>query len=414
MNHKVFVTGLGAVTPNGNTAEETWTKICAGESGIATLQNVDCTDLSVTIGGEVKGFDAKEFLPHVDIRRLSPYIWYSVAAAQQAMQIEPGTNQAVGFDPRRFAVLAATGYGTTEAVHEATRILDARGPRAVSPNVTIYGGADALSSYLGVQYGAMGTTHGISAACATGTVGIGEATRMIRHGYADAVLVVGADDSLNRQDIASTANLRALASNRNDEPARASRPFDRDRSGFVMSSGAAALLLESERSIEKRKSVALAEVAGYGCSSNAYHATAPHPDGLGAEIAMMDALADGNIAPTDIDYINAHGTSTAYNDATELKAISEVFSEHAFNVPISSTKSMTGHLLGAAGALEAIFCVLALRDQIVPPTINLDNSDFPGFDLVPHRARRTKLTTVLSNSFGFGGHNASLILKAVS
>ena len=414
MNNRVFVTGLGAVTPNGNTAEETWAKICAGESGIATLQNVDCTDLSVTIGGEVKGFDAKEFLPHVDMRRLSPYIWYSVAAAQQAMHTGPGRNEAGGFDPRRFAVLAATGYGTTEAVHEATRILDARGPRAVSPNVTIYGGADALSSYLGVQYGAMGTTHGISAACATGTVGIGEATRMIRHGYADAVLVVGADDSLNRQDIASTANLRALASNRNHEPARASRPFDRDRSGFVMSSGAAALLLESERSVEMRKSVALAEVAGYGCSSDAHHATAPHPEGLGAKIAMSDALTDGNIAPTEIDYINAHGTSTAYNDATELKAISEVFSEHALNVPISSTKSMTGHLLGAAGALEAIFCVLALRDQIVPPTINLDNSDFPDFDLVPHTARRAKLATVLSNSFGFGGHNASLVLKAVS
>jgi 3-oxoacyl-[acyl-carrier-protein] synthase II len=280
--------------------------------------------------------------------------------------------------------------------------------------VTIYGGADALSSYLGVQYRAMGTTHGVSAACATGTVGIGEATRMIRHGYSEAVLVVGADDSLNRQDIASTANLRALASNRNETPTSASRPFDRDRSGFVMSSGAGALLLESERSVEKRNSTPLAEVVGYGCSSDAHHATAPHPDGVGAQIAMSDALADGNIATTNIDYINAHGTGTAYNDATELKAISEVFRKHAFKVPISSTKSMTGHLLGAAGALEAILCVLALRDQVIPPTINLDNSDFPEFDLVPHTARNAKLRTVLSNSFGFGGHNASLVLKAIS
>jgi 3-oxoacyl-[acyl-carrier-protein] synthase II len=223
---------------------------------------------------------------------------------------------------------------------------------------------------------------------------------MIRHGYSEAVLVVGADDSLNRQDIASTANLRALASNRNETPTSASRPFDRDRSGFVMSSGAGALLLESERSVEKRNSTPLAEVVGYGCSSDAHHATAPHPDGVGAQIAMSDA--------------HAHGTGTAYNDATELKAISEVFRKHAFKVPISSTKSMTGHLLGAAGALEAILCVLALRDQVIPPTINLDNSDFPEFDLVPHTARNAKLRTVLSNSFGFGGHNASLVLKAIS
>lgn len=238
MIERVFITGVGAISPTGNSAESSWKAVIEGQSGIAALRDIDVDRMSVTIGGQVKNFDSRNFLSHIDARRVDPYVWYGVAAALEAMtQALVGLERRI-FKPQRFSILAATGYAATTSIYDATRALDTRGPRAVSPNVTIYGAADALSSYLSIVYGAMGASHGLSAACASGTVGLGEGMRTIRHGYADAVLVVGADDSLNRQDIASTANLRALASNNNDDPVKASRPFDRARSGFVMSSGA--------------------------------------------------------------------------------------------------------------------------------------------------------------------------------
>ncbi|NHA66998.1 beta-ketoacyl-[acyl-carrier-protein] synthase family protein [Phycicoccus flavus] len=411
---RVVVTGIGAVAPNGLDAESAWAATSSGRSGIATLTDVELDGLTVTIGGEVTGFDPSAHLSRPDQRRLSRYAQLGVAAAREAMSAHVTDEGAPPFRSDRFSVLAASGYGPTEVTHLGTRSLGAKGPRGVSANGAVYGAHDSLSSYLSVEWHAQGPSHAVAAACASGTVGVGEGMRMVRHGYADAVLVVTAEHSLNVQDIAATANIRALATDSNDAPERGSRPFDRSRSGFVMSAGAAALLLESEASARDRGARVLAEVRGYGCSSDAHHATAPHPEGVGAQLAMRQALADAGCTPADVGYVNAHGTSTPYNDATELAAIAAVFGEHAHRVPISSTKSTTGHLIGAAGALEAIFCIQAMRDRMLPPTINLDDPEFPEFDLVPHVARTAAPELCMSNSFGFGGHNATVVLAGVA
>lgn len=406
----VVVTGMGAVAPNGLDAESIWSAVSSGRSGIAVLDDIDLDGLTVTIGGQVTGFDASAHLSRPDQRRLSRYAHLGIAAAREAMSPHLTPEGRSPFRPDRFSILAASGYGPTELTHEGTQSLSAKGPRAVSANGAIYGAHDSLSSFLSVEWGAQGPSHGIAAACASGTVGLGEAMRMVRHGYADAVLVVTSEHSLNVQDIAATANIRALTTDSNDAPERGSRPFDRSRSGFVMSAGAACLLLESEDSARSRGAEILAEVRGYGCSSDAHHATAPHPEGTGAQLAMRQALEDAGCGPEDIGYINAHGTGTPYNDRTELAAIAAVFGEHAHQVPISSTKSTTGHMIGAAGAIEAIFCIQAMRDQLLPPTINLDDPEFPEFDLIPHVARQAAPELCMSNSFGFGGHNATVVL----
>lgn len=406
----VVVTGLGAVAPNGLDAEAIWSAVSSGRSGIKSLRDVEVDGLTVTIGGEVTGFDAGTHLSVTDQRRLSRYAHLGVAAAHEAMSSNLTVDGRSPFCEERFSILAASGYGPTEITHQGTQALMAKGPRAVSANGAVFGAHDSLSSFLSVEWRALGPSHAIAAACASGTVGIGEGMRMVRHGYADAVLVVTAEHSLNVQDLAATANIRALATDSNDAPESASRPFDRSRSGFVMSAGAACLLLESEESARSRGAQILAEVLGYGCSSDAHHATAPHPEGVGAQLAMREALADAGCVPEDIGYINAHGTSTPYNDKTELAAIAAVFGDHAHEVPISSTKSTTGHMIGAAGAIEAIFCIQAMRDRLLPPTINLDDSEFPEFDLIPHVAREAAPKSCMSNSFGFGGHNATVIL----
>jgi 3-oxoacyl-[acyl-carrier-protein] synthase II len=404
-NARVYVTGLGAVTPLGATAEASWAAAVEGTSGITRVEGLD--GLSVQVGGQVAGFDPTEHFTPRELKQLSASSQYGVVAGRQAMA---GRGREHGLDPERFSILSATGYGPTDMIHDGTRTLDARGPRLVSPYTAIFGAADAVSSFLSLELGAMGPTHAVSAACASGTVGIGEALRTIRHGYADAILVVGSEDSLNLQDMAATANMRALATDRNDDPERASRPFDRSRSGFVMAAGAGAVLLESERSAERRSAEPLAEVLGYGCSSDAHHVTAPHPEGKGAQLAIRGALLDAGMEPEAIDYVNAHGTSTPYNDASELAALTAVLGPRARRVPISSTKSMTGHMIGAAGAVEAVFCIQAMRDGVLPPTINLADPEFEDYDLVPHVARRAEPAVVMSNSFGFGGHNATVIL----
>ncbi len=413
-HHRVFVSSFGALTPNGLTAEDSWEALKSGRSGIAELVGLDLSDLTVTIGGQVSDFDPNKYLTRPEQKRFASSSMLGIAAADEAMSKLQSVNEAHPIEPSRFSILAANGYGPTDLIHESTRALDSGGPRRVSPYTAIYGGTDAVSTFLSVKYGAMGTTHAVSAACASGTVGLGEALRSVRHGYTDVVMMVATEDSLNRQDIAATANIRALASDRNDRPETASRPFDRARSGFVMSAGAACLILESEHSIRRRGLIPLAEVLGYGCSSDAYHITAPHPEGSGAAASMRTALEDAGLVPTDVDYINAHGTGTPYNDATELAAIAKVLEHHATKIPISSTKSMTGHMIGAAGAAEAIFSIQAIRDGIVPPTINLDDPEFPEYDLVPHHARSANLQTVMSNSFGFGGHNATIVLREAS
>lgn len=410
-DHRVVVSGIGAVTPLAVGAEQTWAKVRAGRSGIVSLP-AEYADQSVRIAGLVDDAQIKEALGHAARRRLSRSSQYGVVAGREAVTsagLVPG--EAWPLDLDRFVILSATGYGPTDIVHDGTRAIDSRGPRAVSPYLSVFGATDAVSSFLSVEWGTRGPNQGVSAACASGTVGLGEGLRLIRHGYAEAVLVIGTEDAVTPQDMASTANMRALAATFNDDPQKASRPFDRNRSGFVMSAGAAAILLESEESVKARGGEGQAVLTGYGATSDAYHATAPHPEGRGAQRAMCEALRDAGVEPEHIDYINAHGTSTPYNDPTELAAIDMVFGDHSRQVPISATKSMTGHMIGAAGVVEATFCVQAMRDGILPPTINLDDTEFPDFDLVPHTSREASIQRALSNSFGFGGHNATVVLE---
>ncbi|MET4100550.1 3-oxoacyl-[acyl-carrier-protein] synthase II [Agrococcus sp. UYP10] len=407
MNARAFVTGIGAVTPNGLGMASTWDAVVSGRSGIRALEGIEVSDLAVKVGGQVRGFDPLAHVSRSDAKRLDRHALYGVAAAAEAM---------AGFaahDPHRFGVTAATGSGAVSLTQEAVRALDAHGPRRVPPGVVVYGGPDAAAAFLSERYGARGAGVGTAATCASGAVGLGDALRAIRHGYADAVLVVGADDCLNRVNLAVNSMLGALAPGFADEPWRASRPFDRARSGFVMSAGATALLVESEEHARRRGADVLGEIAGYGVTSDAYHATAPRPDGSGAAAAMRQALDDARCSPADVDHVNAHGTGTPLNDAMEAAALRTVFSAGLGAVPVTSTKSTTGHLLGGAGTLEAALSLLAMRDGVIPPTINLDDPAFPELDVVAHVARPAALRTVLSTSFGFGGHNAALVLRAV-
>jgi 3-oxoacyl-[acyl-carrier-protein] synthase II len=408
---RVVVTGLGAVTPNGLDLRTTWDAVVHGRSGIRALESIDVTDMAVKVGGEVRGFDPLAHVPRSDARRLDRHALYAIAAAAEALE---GFTPA---DPARFAITAATGSGAVSLMQDAVRALDAHGPRRVPPGVVITGGPDGAAAYLSQRYGARGASAGVSATCASGTVGLGEALRTIRHGYADAVLVVGAEDCLNRVNLGVNATLGSLAAGFADEPWRASRPFDRARSGFVMSAGAAAVLVESEAHARARGAEVLGELAGYGATSDAFHATAPRPDGSGAAAAMGMALDDAGLSPADVDHVNAHGTGTPLNDAMETRALETVFGASLAGVPVTSTKSTTGHLLGAAGTLEAALSLLSLRDQVIPPTINLDDPEFGQLDVVAHEPRaagrgaRPLLRTVLSNSFGFGGHNAAIVLR---
>lgn len=404
---RVVVTGMGALTPVGDSAETSWQSVRAGRSGIKRIQAVDVADLAVQIGGEIRGFDPLAVIPRSDVRRLDSHAWYAFAAAQEAMHGNLDIEGHHPFDPLRFGVSVGTSSGPVSLIQQATRALDQRGPRLVPPGVVIYGGADSAAAYLSQRLGAMGSSMGVSATCASGAVAVGEAMRAIRHGYADAFLVVGADNCLNRVNLAANANIRSLTTAHNDSPHQASRPFDRARSGFVMSSGAAAVLLESAAHAAARGAKVFGEILGYASTSDAYHATAPHPDGAGAATAMQLALSDAGVGVEQVNHINAHGTSTQLNDATEVLAIQRVFGQDP--PPVTSTKSTTGHLLGAAGVLEMIFSLLSMRDQVIPPTINLDDLEFD-IDVVAHSERSAKLHRVLSNSFGFGGHNASLLL----
>ncbi|OUE29675.1 3-oxoacyl-[acyl-carrier-protein] synthase 2 [Clavibacter michiganensis] len=409
----VVVTGLGAITSLGGTVEEVWSSVLAGRSGIRRLSGIDTEGMAITYGGEVTGFDPLEHFTRAESRRLDPQTWYGLVAGRAALASAGIAGREDVSRPEEFGVLAPTGYGPTRVLEDAVRMLQAKGPRFVSPNLTVYGSPDTTGAILSMEYGARGENFSLAAACASGTIAIGDALRTLRHGYAEMILVVGSEDTLTVKDLSSTANARALATGFDDDPSRASRPFDRGRNGFVMSSGAAAMLLETAGSAARRGVEPLASVIGYGASSDAHHVTAPHPEGTGAMDAVNRALADARLDATAIDYVNAHGTSTVLNDATEILALTRALGDHAHRIPISSTKSTTGHLLGAAGVLEAVLSVLALRDGVAPPTINLDDTEFPAYNLVPHEAQATELDVVLSNSFGFGGHNASVLLRGV-
>lgn len=409
---RVVVTGVGAVTPVGNSVGEMWDALVNGRSGIAPVTQFDASQHSSRIAGEVKDFDATEWMSPKEMERNDPFVRFAIAAAKQALadsglQIEEANADRVG-------VLIGSGIGGTRTWEEQNAILVERGPSRVSPFFVPMLIADMASGQVSIMTGARGPNSAVVTACATGSHAIGDATEIIRRGDADAMIAGGAEAAVRPLAMAGFCSMRAL-STRNDDYAHASRPFDKERDGFVIGEGAGVVVLEEYESARSRGADIYGEVAGYGMSGDAHHITLPAPGGEGAQRCMAHALRNAGIQPDQIDYINAHGTSTPPNDRFETQAIKAVFGDDlAHRVPVSSTKSMTGHLLGAAGAVEAIVCLLAIRHGVLPPTINYLVPD-PECDLdyVPNEARQTEVRFALSNSFGFGGHNASLLFTCI-
>jgi 3-oxoacyl-[acyl-carrier-protein] synthase II len=408
---RVVVTGLGMITPLGNNVSETWESILKGRSGIALLDHFDTTDFTVRIGGSIKDLALDDYIPRKDQKKMDPFIHYGIAAGVQA--IEDSGLDLDKEDTNRIGVAIGSGIGGLPGIEKGTELFHSGGPRRISPFYVPSNIINMISGHLSIMYGFKGPNFSIVTACTTGTHNIGDAARLIEYGDADVMVAGGAEMATSRTGLAGFAAARAL-STRNDAPESASRPWDKDRDGFVLSDGAGVMVLEEYEFAKKRGAKIYAELIGYGMSADAFHMTAPSENGQGAASCMQNALRNGKITSHDIQYINAHGTSTPAGDIAETIAVKTVFEGNAKKIAISSTKSMIGHLLGAAGGVEAIFSVLAIRDQIAPPTINLENQD-PECDLdyVPNVAREMKIETTLSNSFGFGGTNGSLIFKQV-
>jgi 3-oxoacyl-[acyl-carrier-protein] synthase II len=391
---------------------ETWKALIEGQSGIGRITRFDLTDYPTTIAGEVKKFDPAAFIPKKEIKKMDLFIHYAIAAAEFAMQ--DSGYKVDASNATRMGVFIGSGiggFGVIEATHKA--LLEG-GPRKVSPFFIPASIVNLASGWVSIRTGAKGPNSATCTACTTGAHAVGDSFEIILRGDADVMICGGAEGCITPLGISGFSAMRAL-STRNDEPERASRPFDRDRDGFVMGEGAGILVLETLESAIKRNAKIYAEVVGYGMSSDAFHITAPSEDGDGAIRVMQNALKDAGVAPEEVDYINAHGTSTPFNDRSETMAIKKVFGEHARKLAVSSTKSMTGHLLGAAGGLEAGIIAMALHDQIAPPTINLDNPDADcDLDYIPHHSRAMEMRYALSNSFGFGGTNGALLFKRFS
>lgn len=407
---RVVVTGVGMITPLGLSAETTWEGMCAGRSGIGSITAFDASAFATRIAGEARDFDPHRFIERKDAKRMDRFTQLGVAAAMMAVE---DARLPISDDTRdRIGVLIGSGIGGLATWEEQHRTLLERGPERISPFFIPMMICDMASGQTSILLGLGGPNSCVVTACATGANAIGDAAEIIRRGKAVAMLAGGTEAAVTPIGIGGFCAMRAM-STRNDEPERASRPFDARRDGFVMGEGAGVMVLESLSFARARGARILAELTGYGMSADAYHVTAPVPGGRGAARAMRAALTDAGLRPEAIDYINAHGTSTGPNDSNETLAIKEVLGDHAYRVAVSSTKSMVGHLLGAAGAVEAIACVLAIRDGIVPPTINYEFPD-PECDLdyVPNTARQMPVRTAMSNSFGFGGHNATLIFQA--
>jgi 3-oxoacyl-[acyl-carrier-protein] synthase II len=409
LSRRVVVTGVGLVTPLGIGTEASWDAIRAGKSGIVRITQFDASAFASKIAGEVKGFDPANYIEKKEIKKMGRFIQFAVAAAECALassglRIEAGNAEQVG-------VYIGSGIGGFEVIEREHKILLQHGPRRISPFFIPATIINLASGYVSIRSGAKGPNSATATACTTSAHSIGDSFRLIQHGDADAMICGGTEACITPMGIGGFGAMRAL-STRNDDPERASRPWDRDRDGFVVGEGAGILVLEALESARRRGARILAEVAGYGMSSDAFHVTAPPNDGDGAFRVMRNTLRDAGIQANQVDYINAHGTSTEVGDLAETAAIKRAFGDHAYKMAVSSTKSMTGHLLGGAGGIEAGITVLAIRDQIAPPTINLENPD-PRCDLdyVPGRARPMKIEYALSNSFGFGGTNGSLIFK---
>jgi 3-oxoacyl-[acyl-carrier-protein] synthase II len=410
MTRRVVVTGGSIVTALGCETTEFWDNICAGKSGVGKLQRFDPRDYKVQFGGEVRDFNLADHMDieHKEIKRLDRFCQFAVVAAHKAIQ-GSGIDFTKG-DAFRYGVLIGSGIGGLSEIEEQHSKLFDRGPSRVSAFMIPKLMVNAASGNVSVRWGLRGPNSAVATACASATNAIGDAFKLIQNNVADVMVTGGSEAAVTPMGLSGFARMNAL-STRNDEPERASRPFDRDRDGFVLSEGAGVVVLEELEHAKRRRAPIIAEVLGYGMSADASHMTAPDPEGRGAARAMMGALADAGLKPRDIDYINAHGTSTPLGDVAETVAIKTVFGEHAQRIPVSSTKSQLGHLLGASGGVEFYVCALALAHQTLPPTINLEHPD-PQCDLdyVPNEARDARVERVLKNSFGFGGHNACLIL----
>jgi len=422
---RVVVTGLGLVSPLANGVEATWQKLLAGESGIVPIEHMDVSDLNCKIAGVVPkkdadgngpdhAFDAEAVMPLRERKRIDQFILFGIAAADEALA-DAGWKPETEDEKCRTGVMIGSGIGGLQTVYDASITLHERGPRKLSPFIVPSMLINLASGQVSIRHGLKGPNHSAVTACSTGAHAIGDAAELIKRGVADVMVAGGAESSITRLGIASFQAARALSTGFNDTPEKGSRPYDKDRDGFVMGEGAGIVVLEDYEHAKARGAKIYAEVCGYGLSGDAHHITSPAEDGDGGFRSMAMALDQADLSPKDIDYVNAHGTSTPKGDEIELGAVERLFADTADTVSMSSTKSAVGHLLGAAGAIEAIFCILAIRDQVAPPTLNLDNPSVETkLDLVPHKARKRKIDAVLSNSFGFGGTNASLVMKKLS
>ncbi len=409
MRKRVVLTGMGCISPIGNNVADTWAALLAGKSGAAPITHFDASGHKTKFAAEVKGFDGAALFGMREARKMDRYAQFAMAASLEAVQqaglvIDSSNRDRVG-------ILIGSGIGGVMTILEQVEVLRERGPERVSPFLVPMMIADSAAGMIAIRIGARGPNMALATACATGTNALGEAAEMIRRGVADVMIAGGAEAAITSLSMAGM-NVMGALSVRNDAPEKASRPFDKNRDGFLMAEGAGVLVLESLESAAVRGARILAEFSGYGTSDDAYHISAPAENGAGAAISMQLALNDAGLKVDEIGYINAHGTSTTLNDKSETAAIKTVFGEQAYHIPISSTKSMTGHLLGASGSLEAIFCTRVLEENILPPTINYETPD-PGCDLdyVPNAPRKAQPEHIMSNSFGFGGHNATLILS---
>ncbi|MFO7936062.1 MAG: beta-ketoacyl-ACP synthase II [Kiritimatiellia bacterium] len=410
---KVLITGVGAITPVGNSVKETWESIRNGKSGIGTITKFDPERVTSKVAGEVKGFDFSQYAEKKLARRMGLFTQYAVAAAKEAWN-DSGLNEKQP-DPERVSVMVGNGVGGTEVDMEAYKILFERGPGRFSPMMIPKLIANEAAGNISIMLNAKGAAHTVVTACASGTDALGVALDMIRSGRADVVVAGGAEAAVTEYCVGGFCAMKALSTKYNDTPEKSSRPFDAGRDGFVMAEGAGILVLESEEHAKARGARVYAELAGYGGTSDAYHLTAPDPEADGARRAFRLALENAGLAPEDVDYINAHGTSTPLNDPMETKAIKKAFGDYAKQLKVSSTKSMTGHLLGAAGAVEAIFCAKAITDNFYPPTINNENPDPEcDLDVVPNAGVEGEIKVAMSSSLGFGGHNGVLAFKKVT
>jgi 3-oxoacyl-[acyl-carrier-protein] synthase II len=418
---RVVVTGLGLISPLGCGVEETWSRLIKSESGLGAIQSFDVSDLPCKVAGQIplgdmsdNKFNADEWVAPKEQRKMDAFIIYAMSAAIQAVE-DSGWKPTDTADQERTGVMIGSGIGGLPAIADAAVTLLQRGARRISPFFIPSALINLASGHVSIKYGFRGPNHSVVTACATGAHAIGDAARLIQIEDADVMVAGGTEAAVCRLGLAGFAAARALSTNFNDSPTEASRPWDKDRDGFVMGEGAGVVVLEEYEHAKKRGAKIYAEVAGYGMSGDAYHVTAPAPEGDGGYRAMVAALNRAGINKEDVDYVNAHGTSTPLGDEIELRAVKRLFGDHAYKLSMSSTKSAIGHLLGAAGSVEAIFSILAIRDGVLPPTLNLENpSEGCDIDLVPLKAKERKIKAALSNSFGFGGTNASLVFAPVN